>query len=96
MAEPGPNYDAFESLTVSNASVGFTAGTMGGNRDHAIVTVEVATVRFRLDGTAPTATVGLMLVPGDVLELDAQPQLNNIRFIRRDGTNATLRCAFGK
>ena len=96
MAAPGPNYDAYESLTVSNASVGFTAGTMGGNRDHAIVTVEVATVRFRLDGNAPTATVGLMLVPGDVLELDAQPQLEKIRFIRRDGSDATLRCAFGK
>lgn len=93
---PTGSFDAFESLTVSTSSVGFTAGTVGSNRNKALVTVETAAVRFRLDGTAPTASVGLVLEDGDALILDSQPQLQNVRFIRRDGVDATLRCAFGR
>lgn len=88
------NFVNYESLTVADSSVGFTAATIV-DRTKALVTVETAAVRFRLDGTAPTSSVGHILYPDDVLELDSEDQLTNIRFIRRDATSATLRCAFG-
>lgn len=88
------NYSASESLTVSNTSVGLTEATFG-NLTHAFITCEVAAVRFWLDGTAPTATVGHNLEVGDTLELESEPQLQNVRFIRRDGVDSTLRCSYG-
>ena len=90
----GPQFDAFEPLTVSTVAVGFTAATRG-DRTHAHVVVETAAVRYRTDGTAPTASVGTVLEPGDVLELDSTHDLVNIQFIRRDGADATLNSHFG-
>lgn len=90
----GPDYTAYESLTVSTGSVGLTDATFG-DRDHAFITCETATVRFRLDGIAPTASVGHELDPGDTLTLDRNDQLEDVLFIRRDSTDATLRCSFG-
>ncbi len=89
-------FSAFESLTVAASSVGLTAGTFS-NRNRALITVAGAQVRFRLDGaaTAPTASVGHILEDGDVLELDSEHQLDNVRFIRTGGVSATLSCAFG-
>ncbi len=91
----GPAYRAYESLTVSSTAVSFTAATIPQLADYALVTVESGAVRFRLDGTAPTATVGHELEDGDVLELNQRHELVNAKFIRRDGTDATLRCSFG-
>jgi len=90
-----PGYVAFESLTVAGTAVGLTAATYAEN-DVALITVDDAAVRFRLDGTAPTATVGHVLEPGDVLVLDSPDQLTKVRFIRRDGVSATLRVSYGR
>ncbi len=89
-------FSAFESLTVAGTSVGLTSATFA-NRNRALLTVETAQLRFRFDGaaTAPTASVGHILEVGDILELDAEWQLDNIRFIRTGGTSATVRCAYG-
>lgn len=91
----GPEYQAFEALSVSTSSVGLTAGTIL-DRQFALITVEVGAVRFRLDGTAPTAAVGHVLEPGDKLTLDSNDQLASVRFIRRDGLDATLECSYGR
>lgn len=88
------SYYAFETLTVSTVSVGLTAATFD-QQEFALITVETAAVRFRLDGTAPTSTVGHVLSPGDTLELTSGEQLSMIRFIRRDGVDATLSCSYG-
>lgn len=89
-------YDAFESITVSSTSVGFTAAFREGHT-HALVTVEANAVRWRPDGAniAPTASVGHALEPNDTLELSHAWNLENIRFIRRDGVDATLRVSYG-
>lgn len=91
----GPEYDAYESLSVSTAAVGFTAATLD-DRQAAFVTCETAAVRFRMDGTDPTASVGHEIEPGDTLTLDSNQQLRKIKFISRDGGTATLRCSFGR
>ena len=90
----GPEYTAYESVTVSSTSKALTSGTYG-LQHHAFITCETATVRFRLDGTAPTSSVGHLLDPGDVLKLDSPAQIANVRFIRRDGVDATLRVNYG-
>ena len=89
-----PQFKAFEALTVSTNSVGFTVATFAAN-DSVFVTVEDAAVRFRLDGSAPTSTVGHLLEVGDVLELETMGELATARFIRRDGLDATLQSSFG-
>ena len=88
------NFKAFEALTISNSEVGFTTATVGVN-DHAFCTLEGAAIRFRLDGTAASATVGHVLEPGDTLRLESGNELSNFRAFRRDGTDATLASSFG-
>ena len=84
---------AFESITVSTTAVSLTAATVAA-RSAALITVESAAVRFRLDGTAPTATVGHVLLPDDGLELEGG-ELSKAQFISRDGSTATLRASYG-
>lgn len=88
------SYSAYESLSVGATAVPFTAATTGARR-FAFVTCEVASVRFRLDGTAPTAAIGHELLVGDTLTLASEGEVDNAQFISRDGGTATLRCSFG-
>ena len=84
----------FETLTVSTTAVAITATIIDQQHDNALITCEAASVRFRLDGTAPTATVGHVLDPGDILELRGC-ELGKFQAIRRDGTDATLQVSTG-
>lgn len=90
----GPAYSSYEPLTVSNSAKAFTAATIG-DRNFAFVTCEAAAIRFRVDGTDPTATEGHELLVGEKLTLNRIQQLQKFRAIRRDGADATLRCSFG-
>lgn len=90
----GTHYSASESITVSTSSVGLTTATITGlNEAH--ITVETAAVRYWLDGSDPTAAVGHALAIGGILDLDSSESMENIRFIRRDGSDAVLRCSYG-
>ena len=88
------SYDAFETVTISSSSVALTAATYLNQR-FALITVETNPVRFRLDGTAPTATVGHILNAGDILELSSREQIVSARFIRKDAADATLSVSYG-
>lgn len=88
------DYSAFESITVTGTAGGLTAATVD-KATHALITVETAQVRFRLDGTDPTAAIGHILDVGDELLLDSNTQLLNANFIRTGGTSGVLRCAYG-
>ena len=85
---------AFENLTVSTSSVGFTAATYG-NANFAHVYIDVADVRMRLDGGAPTASVGVPLAVGSEVILENKDELTRVRFIRDGGTDAVLQTNFG-
>ena len=85
----------FESLSISTVAVAITAGNIDQHHDDALITVETAAVRFRIDGTAPTATVGHVLEAGDVLTLRGIGEIGKFQAIRRDGTDATLRVSTG-
>ena len=90
----GINYTGFESITVSTSAVVLVIGAQGGNTQ-AFITVEDAAVRFRLDGVAPTSTVGHLLLEGDTLVLNDGATLSKVRFVRRDGLDATLQVSYG-
>lgn len=82
----------FETLTVAASAVGPTEGTFspaGGMADYALFgPLETAQVRWRDDGTAPTASVGHLLEVGQVLEFDGK--LSKLQFIRTGGTSGAL------
>ena len=87
------SYNAGEALAVSSAAVGFTAGTYLTNR-HAIAQVQNNPVRYRFDGTDPTATVGFIAPVGSFINLTSRDQLKNFKAIATGG-DATLFAAFG-
>lgn len=82
----------YEDITVSTAAVGLTAAKVAkldpalaksGKQNVLVwVAVESAPVRFRFDGTSPTATVGVLLNTGDLLQLNDYYDVFNLRMIR--------------
>lgn len=60
----------------------------------AIVSVDTAPIRYRVDGTAPTSSQGVFAIPtGDPILLLAS-QLPQFQFINQSATNAVLRVHF--
>jgi hypothetical protein len=86
----------FQNLSVtSGAAVAFTLPTLTGTMKVRAVqlTVETATpgdsIRIRMDGSAPTTSVGLRFFDGDVLEIDNVDNITNFQAICV-GSNAQL------
>ena len=86
-------YD-FEQVTVAGVAIGLTAAKVtpatGRPADYVVITVETADVRCRVDGTAPTATVGDLLPVGSSVALVGWPSINGLSCIRTGATSATL------
>lgn len=89
----GVEYTKNQALSITTED-NFDTETIAG-LDHAIVVVEGATIRFFVNGQTATASLGAILNPGDVLELDSRHQLVNFSACSKDGGTATLRCQFG-
>lgn len=75
----------YEQITV-NTSKGLTVPTrapdgLNAKPVFALIVAEVAAVRWRDDGTAPTASVGMPLAVGVPLQYDGD--LSKIRFIQQ-------------
>src|SRR5437667_6204796 len=91
---------AFEQVSVTNVSVAFTAAThapaTGGPAILATVNVEGAQVRYRLDGTNPSATVGALLNDGDELIVWGTMDIDSAQFIRTGGVSATLNVHYAR
>lgn len=71
----------FEQLTSLSSAAGLTAATYL-HANYALIECDATAnkaVRWRDDGTAPTATVGMRLAPGAQLEYDGD--LSAIQFI---------------
>ncbi len=94
---------AFEALSVAGTAVGFTeathspsGATSGTPAISAHVSVEGAQVRWRADGTDPTATVGTILNEGDEIVVWGTQDIRSIKFIRTGGVSATLNTDFAR
>lgn len=91
---------AYEEITVSTTAIGFTVATIkptGHTRAvYALVTCEDAAVRFTMDGTTPTTSLGHLLSAGSSLELESPNTISRFLAIRDGGSDATLRVSYGR
>lgn len=93
-AEPGLPL-AKEQLTVSNAAVGFASIPSGTpTPDWAYVSLETDNIRFWVDGSTPTSSVGHLMTPGDVLILRGKNEISKFKAIRTNA-DATLFITYG-
>ena len=87
---------AFESITVDAAAggKGFTDGTINNGRSgkpyRAKFVVETAQMRFTVDGTAPTSSVGTLVEIGDVIEIIGEHDIETFRAIRTGAVSAVI------
>ena len=86
----------FETLAVTDSAKGFTAGTYGTTVEHmrAYVTAEGGLVRYRYDGSDPTATVGHLLWNGDSILIEGSTNVRNFRAIRAGDVSGSLSVTF--
>ena len=80
----------FQQITISTGANGLTppAGAVV-----AVVIVEGNPVRYRDDGTVPTATVGMPVAPGNGLMICSK-QLATFRVIRSGNADAVLNVSY--
>ncbi len=101
-AADGERVYAFEQITAGATAVSLTASKYTCLVDdpsdiptrRVVIYVETAAVRYRLDGTAPTTSVGEILADGDRLVIDHCAELANAQFIADTGTSATLNVTY--
>lgn len=84
----------FEVITVSNAAggIGPTAATAGEATAAFFGPVETSDIRWRADGTAPTAaaTGGHLLPAQKTLYVEGTDTIKKILFIKTGGSDATV------
>ena len=84
---------AFEQITVAATAIGLTASNLRDGTDstrEVSLNVQDAQLRYRLDGTNPTSTVGQILNPMDRLTLTVRAEIDSFRAIRTGATSAIL------
>ena len=89
---------AGEQLAVSATVLDFTdslhSPPASDNAEYAFITVHTASVRYRVDGNAPTAAVGHLAAAGDVIELNSNMEINLFKVIKATGTDAEIFATF--
>ena len=80
---------AHETLTVADTAVDLTSATYS-DATRAEMTLETAQIRFWVDGTDPTASVGIPVEIGDTIVLNSAAQIANFKAIRTGSTSGTL------
>jgi hypothetical protein len=78
--------------TVANSAVSLT---VPDGTNFAVASIETAAIRVRHDGTAPTATNGLLVSNGKFLEIYGEDTLDQIQMIRDTSTSAVINVVFG-
>lgn len=86
----------YESITVTGTAVGLAAATYqpaSAPLQMAFCTgrLEVAEVRYRMDGTSPTASEGTLLEVGELVTLVGNGDLSRVKFIRTGATSGVLK-----
>lgn len=85
--------NSYEAVTVSSTAVALTASKYeGANVLHhtavpfsailAVITVEDDDIRYTVDGTTPTSTIGHKANVGDVIQIHGRQNINKFRAIR--------------
>lgn len=91
--KPKVGYD-YEQITVNGATLLTTAkykpSTSEAQADSAFITASGGEMRYRYDGTAPTASLGHILADGNFLILEGQNQMEKFQAIKTGDRNGTL------
>ena len=82
----------FEQLAVSNTAIGLASIPILANK--AVITVEDKTLRYRDDGTDPTATVGLRVFSGNTIILNSRNSLLKFRAIRAGTADSEINVSY--
>lgn len=85
---------AYETLTVSSTAKVLTAATYAPSNEAAafaaIVNPADQDIRVTLDGTTPTASVGIRVAAGDQMLVQGQGNVAGLKMIREDGTDSSV------
>lgn len=89
---------AYEAMSVSSTAVGFTAGTFDNGVKKALMavgTLEDDSIRFTVDGTTPTSTVGQLVTQASNVSITVcgEKAIRAFRAIRTS-TDASLKVVF--
>ena len=93
VAVKGSDAQAFESVTVAATAQALTSATVS-THTYGVLTLETASIRFRLDGVDPTAAEGHLLQVGDTLILTSNADLLSFRGFRTGATSGVLKCTY--
>lgn len=80
-----------QTLAVSNAALRLT---LPAEANSATIAVETATVRYTVDGTTPTTTVGTLVAVGDMIKVQGRQSLIGLQLIRATGADATVQVEY--
>ena len=83
----------FEQLTAIGATAKGLA-SIPANADKAIMTVENATLRYRDDGTDPTADIGLRVFRAGTIILNSRDSIDNFKAIRTGSASSEVNCSY--
>ena len=85
-----------ETIASLSSSIGFTAAQIGPTKDHVdyvIIQAIDGVVRFNVDGSTPTSSLGLRLLQDSKVEVHGQKGITDFLCID-DGGAAKLECVF--
>lgn len=93
-AETQTNLVTFEAVTFSDTATGFTAATIrpdgGPIMQSCAGKLESGQIRYRYDGTAPSATVGTLVDMGDIVTIHGLAYLSQFKGIRTGATSGVV------
>ena len=88
---------AFEQLSVADTAVALTTATLSDSDGHAkraVISIESAQTRYRLDGRDPTSGQGHVANVGDLIILATASNIKNFRIIRTGSNSAEIMCSY--
>jgi len=91
-------YLKFGTVAVAGTAIGFTAADIAPSpplfATIAVCRLETAQIRYTIDTTTPTASVGVLWEVGEEKTFNGQDVLSNFRGIRTGGTSGQLDCHY--
>ena len=86
----------FETITVADTAIGLTASKLKVTPQPkmVIITAESGQMRYRMEGSDPSATVGHILQPNASLVLEGTDQLTNTKWIRTGVNSGKLQVSY--
>ncbi len=87
---------AYESITVTGTAKSLTAGTYTTDAKKAFISIESASIRWRIDGTAPTISEGHLSYVGQTITLNGYSQIARFSIILATATSATIKVTYLK